>query len=73
MERDEDSDGYAEGLELNLEMETNETIQFVQLFLIFSYELKVGLAFFVKVSFNNNCLLLGNLSNKYGGTGYAPV
>ena len=31
-----------DGLEISLELETNETIQFIQLFLIFSYKLKAS-------------------------------
>ncbi|XP_046444441.1 transmembrane protein 231-like [Daphnia pulex] len=40
MEKDEDDDGLMDGLDLSLELETNQTIHFIQLFLIFSYRLK---------------------------------
>jgi hypothetical protein len=43
MEKDEDDDGLMDGLDLSLELETNQTIHFIQLFLIFSYRLKVSL------------------------------
>ncbi len=45
LERDENDDGLVDGLEISLELETNQTIQFVHLFLIFSYKLQVGYRF----------------------------
>ena len=43
MEKDENGDGKSDGLQIEVELETNETIHFVQLFLLFSYQLQVGL------------------------------
>ena len=42
LERDENDDGLMDGLDLSLDLETNQTIHFIQLFFIFSYRLKVS-------------------------------
>lgn len=39
-ERDENDDGFMDGLDLKLEFESNETINFINMILIFSYRLK---------------------------------
>ncbi|XP_057380896.1 transmembrane protein 231-like isoform X2 [Daphnia carinata] len=39
-ERDENDDGFMDGLDLKLEFESNETINFINMLLIFSYRLK---------------------------------